>query len=274
MKTNPYALLLLASTSLCSPSCKEKAAETQETVAVEEAPAEKVEKEVSPSIRAIENAHNKEGFLAKETVSFGIQVSFGGKERINGTMTLQTNSARGVLALNDGNKIYTIGEEIHYSPEMEDEKAVKFDAFTWSYFFSLPYKLSDPGTQWSEKEMKEYKGEPYAAQKLTFASGTGDTPEDWYWVFTDPEEHRIEMSTYIVTAGATKEEAEANPHTITYESYESVEGIPIAMQWRFWGWEEEKGTTDQIGEASLRHVTFAPMDEKVFAVPEGFKKLN
>ncbi len=40
------------------------------------------------------------------------------------------------------------------------------------------------------------------------------------------------MVTYIVTAGKTKKQAEANPHTIAYEKYKIIENIPISTHWK------------------------------------------
>jgi hypothetical protein len=47
----------------------------------------------------------------------------------------------------------------------------------------------------------------YLTEKLTFKSGTGDAPDDWYVVYADKKTNLLETA-YIVTLKAGKEEAE------------------------------------------------------------------
>ncbi len=232
-----------------------------------------VEVKLSP-VQKLERAHQKQAFLAKDVVSFDIEIAFGGQQILKGTQILKTDTSKSVLILEDGNKIYTDGQAIYYSPSMENEGMIQFHAFTWSYFFALPYKLSDAGTIWSPQTTVSFKDKKYNAQKLTFTPETGDTPEDWYWIYSNTESNIIEMVTYIVTAEAPKEKAEENPHTITYENYHSIEGIPTANNWKFWEWNDQTGITNQIGEASLKSIKFSTYDESIFKIPEEFKKIQ
>lgn len=225
-------------------------------------------------VQKIEKAHQKAVFLDKEIVSFDVEISFGGQQILKGKQLLKTDTSKSVLILEDDSRIYTNNQEIYYSPKMTNKSMIQFHAFTWSYFFALPYKLSDAGTIWSEQKMVAYKDKEYNAQQLTFTPETGDTPEDWYWIYSSIENNIIEMVTYIVTAEAPKEKAEENPHTITYEDYQLIEGIPVANSWRFWEWNDKTGITNQIGEASLENITFIAQDKDIFTIPKGFKKIK
>jgi len=51
----------------------------------------------------------------------------------------------------------------------------RFHIFTWSYFYSLPYKLNDVGTNWSSVTDKTWGNTKfmYPTAKLTFEKGTG-----------------------------------------------------------------------------------------------------
>lgn len=220
----------------------------------------------------VEEAHKKEDFLAHQAISFSIDLKFGGKERLKGKLTLLTGSGKGLIEYEDGKKIYQVNEKVFYSPDFEQTKNIRFDAYTWSYFFLFPYKLSDEGTVWQDYENPGLNGHLYEAQKLMFESGTGDAPEDWYVVYADTNTHLIEVASYIVTAHKSKEEAEKDPHAIKYEDYVNVNGVPIATKWTFWGWDEKEGLTKQLGEGTLSDVKFVNPEKGFFHPPLDFKK--
>ena len=147
----------------------------------------------------IERAHQKEKFLAHDAIQFDFHLIFGGRERINGSMTLSTNSYEGVLRKQDNEQLNFVGNQVFYSPNTADSSKVRFDAYTWSYFFLYPYKLNDVGTIWNDYLNDSLNGELYVAEKLTFESGTGDAPDDWYVTYADLESSLIYAAAYIVT---------------------------------------------------------------------------
>lgn len=225
-------------------------------------------------IKAIEESHHKTDFLSHKAVQFDILLKFRGKERLNATLTLLTNSSKGLIKNKEGNKIYTIGEEIHYSPNFKNKKSVNFDAFTWSYFFLFPYKLSDQGTQWSEFGKHKLNGTTYNTQKLSFKQGTGETPEDWYFVYSDTDNKLINTAAYIVTFGKNVKKAESDPHAIKYDEYIYVDGIPMATRWTFWEWNKASGISNQLGEATISNIKFINTPKNFYQVPENYLKIE
>ncbi|MEZ4883355.1 MAG: DUF6503 family protein [Chitinophagales bacterium] len=226
-----------------------------------------------PFVEKVEKAHNRYGFLSKTAIQFDILLMFGGKERMNGKMTLLTNSSKGLIELQNGDKMYYVNDKVYYSPDIENEKRVRFNAYTWSYFFLFPFKLSDEGTVWSDYEPKTMNDKSYLVHKLTFKAGTGDAPDDWYVVYADEEKHLIDVAAYIVTANKTQAEAEEDPHAIIYKNYKEVSGVPIATNWEFWGWTTKDGLTEQLGEATLSNLKFVEVEDNLFEAPEGFKEI-
>lgn len=224
-------------------------------------------------VEKIEQAHQKEKFLSKEAIQFNIKLDFGGKERLNAKMTLLTNSTKGILELKDGAKIIFNQDKVFYSPDVPNEKSVRFDAYTWGYFFLYPSKLSDPGTKWNAYDNKEADHNNYNTQKLTFESGTGDAPDDWYVVYANKKDNLIEKAAYIVTLNGNKEEAEKNPHAIQYLDYKEIDGVPIATKWLFWEWKEGKGLTKAIGNATLTDIQFITVAEDTFTPAADFKSI-
>lgn len=233
------------------------------------------EKTVSGPIELIESAHAKDGFLSKDVVQFDIVLEFGGSERLNGTMTLATNSSKGRISYKDGKELYYVQDRVYGDSTTENAGRARFAAYTWSYFFLFPYKLSDPGTQWGEVSQDTLKGKRYHKQKLTFAAGTGDAPDDWYIIYVDRESHLMEVAAYIVTAGGTAvAEAEEDPHAIAYHDYQEVEGIPLAHSWKFWEWREESGLTKQLGKADLSNFQFLSDEEVDLSPPKDFIEIK
>ena len=214
-------------------------------------------------VEKLEQAHKKEVFVGQEAISFDLNLSFNGKQRLLGKLTLLTNSTKGLIELKSGDKIIYRDGEVFWTGDFSEKRA-RFDAYTWSYFFMLPYKLSDEGTIWSEYSNSDLNGKKYETQKLSFESGTGDAPDDWYVIYADPSSSLINTAAYIVTAGMSKEKAEEDPHAISYRNYKMIKGVPIAHSWTFWEWRENKGLTKQLGEAEISSVEFITATDELF----------
>ncbi|WMX13836.1 DUF6503 family protein [Aureispira sp. CCB-E] len=224
-------------------------------------------------VAKVEEAHHREDFLSKKAIQFDIVLTFGGNERLNGTILTTTDSRRGVITHKNGHKVYYNENDVYYSPEMENPQRIRFGAYTWPYFFLYPYKLSDPGTNWKAYENSMLNDKEYFTQQLTFDAGTGDDPEDWYIAYADKETHLIDVAAYIVTAGgSTQAEAEKDPHAIQYKDYTMIDGIPIAQNWIFWEWRKEEGLTKELGAATLSNIKFVNVNENTFDAPESFSK--
>lgn len=223
-------------------------------------------------VAMVEEAHQNVAFKAKEAVKFDIVLTFGGKERVNGTITTLTNSTKSRIDYKDGRSLIYDGDKV-YAVDKENEGSKRFAAYTWTYFFLFPYKLSDDGTKWAAYAQNSMNGKTYATQKLTFEAGTGDDPDDWYIAYANTENNLLEVAAYIVTAGKTQEEAEKDPHAISYHDYQMVDGIPVSHAWKFWGWTTTEGLTNQLGEATLSNIKFVDNTAKLFEMPEGYVQL-
>lgn len=224
-----------------------------------------------PQIAKIESAHKKQGFFSKDAIQFDIRIVFGGNEIINGTMIFSTDSRSGIMKLNNGDQVIYNDGMVYHNPAMEKADGVRFSAYTWSYFFLLPYKLNDPGSKWSEFKTIAIDSTDFNTQKISFGDGVGDTPDDWYLVFSNQQSDFIEYAAYIVTAGKPQAEAEKNPSAIQYSDYKLVDGIPLSTKWTFWKWNEKDGLHKNRGGAELTNFKFLEIEEEgFFNAPQGF----
>lgn len=224
-------------------------------------------------ITSVENAHNKSAFLKNETVSFDIALNFGGQERLKGSIDMMTDTSKLRINKNDGSSQIFDGETLAVTPASANTQGARFGVFTWTYFFALPYKLSDDGVNIELKDkMPMAEDKMMNAFKMTFDAGTGDAPDDYYVAYTN-DENQIMGAGYIVTFGGTStEKAEENAHAIVYDNYQIVDGIPIATDWKFYNWSAEKGIYgDAIGDATISNITFGTATADTFSIPEDSK---
>ncbi|OAB81550.1 DUF6503 family protein [Cochleicola gelatinilyticus] len=223
--------------------------------------------------QSVEKAHNKQAFLEHDIISYDIQINFGGNPRLDGHVVMKTNSTKIEINIEDGTKIMYDGTDVFLSPSTSEMKSARFDIFTWPYFMAMPFKLSDPGTKWSDLKQITVNNNEYSKAKLSFENEIGDTSDDWYQVYVDNTTNLLSYAAYIVTFGKTKEKAEAEPHAIVYANYEVIDGIAIADQWKFYNWSEEKELFGEpIGNATLTNIKF--MDAYDFKVPTDAKKIE
>ena len=222
----------------------------------------------------IETAHQKTSFLEKVIVEFDLLLKFNGQERLNGTFTLSTNSENGIIEEKNGDELYYLKDQVFYKDrDSLNLDKLRFKAYTWSYFFLFPYKLTDPGVNWEDYENKKLTDQDYLVKKMTFKKGTGDSPDDWYIVYADSVSHLIHASAYIVTYTKSQSEAEEDPHAIVYEDYKEIDGVPIAHKWTFWEWRDGQ-LNKQLGEAILSNFSFLNKEDRSFAIPDGFKEIQ
>ena len=257
---------------------KEATEEPTSEVAMETVETPVEEKELTPGqkfAQTIEQAHQKERFSQKDNVSFDLVLSFGGQERVNDRVSMNTATSKLRLDSKNGTAVVYDGTDIFITPKDAEQNGVRFGIFTWTYFFALPFKLSDPGVNIALQGEKQLADTTYTTSKLTFDNNIGDAPDDWYILYTNPQTAQLEAAAYIVTYGTGDvEKAESDPHAITYGDYVEVEGIPIATTWKFYGWNEEQGLTDQLGEAKISNITFNKVSAEMFDKPENAARVE
>lgn len=228
-----------------------------------------IENRTNPFTNAIETAHKKEAFLNNKTIRFDIDLTFGGRQILDATISVSTNSEYSIIEMKNGENIYIHNDKVYCSPGLKDDCSVRFSAYTWSYFFLFPYKLNDEGTKWASYASSEPE-KRFNTSKLTFEANIGDAPEDWYILYSDKNTNIIDHAAYIVTLGKTTEEAEKDPHAIQYLDYKSINGIPFAHNWMFWEWRTEEGLTNKIGSATLSNIRFIGDLKTDFKIPDGY----
>ncbi len=219
----------------------------------------------------VESASNKAAYAKHEALAVDLHLRFGGRDRIVGRMIMETSGDRSRFELQDGAVLIYDGSQAHAAPPSITDrlKKVRFEVLTWPYFLELPFKLQDPGTQLTALGELQSNGRNMPAARLTFDSGVGDTPDDWYVLYRDPGTGLLDTAGYIVTYGQSVEQGEEEPHAIVYSDYVDVDGVRIATDWKFHLWTQERGIFgDPIGTAKLSNLEFVKISEGMFDAPE------
>jgi len=211
----------------------------------------------APTVHEIEEAHGAAALRAHEAIKVRIELDFGGKPRVHGTLYASTDGGRTRIEFDGGKTLVFDGSTAWLSPADAPSEGARFDALTWSYFLLAPFKLGDTGAHYEAVGERPWeKGRPMPAARLSFGEGVGDAPDDWYVVYADPDTHVLRGLAYIVTFGERSQaEAEKEPHAIVYGDDREVEGAVLATSWSFRLWTREKGVFGEpLGQAVLSDI--------------------
>lgn len=179
-------------------------------------------------------SHQHSSWNSYDIIKFDLKLSAKGETRLEASFWLDPALSRARMQTVQGSTVIFDGSDF-YSTGPETPGA-RFHVLTWPYFLALPYKLDDPGTIRKDMDPTLMENSYYPTMHLSFESGVGDTPDDWYIIYQDPDTNRLHGVAYIVTYGKDKEKAEDDPHAILYKQYENFSGIPIATHWTFHYW--------------------------------------
>lgn len=222
----------------------------------------------------METAHAKARLLENEVICFNLDMTFGKNNSLMKIFTTPTSSAIRVDK-KDGTSTIMIDGEVYTNADSTKWNREKFGIYTYQYFFMAPYKFSDGGTVWQKLPPMLVDSVMTDRSMLTFEAGTGDAPDDWYMVHSDPSTHLVQHIGYIVTGGGTSvEEAEKNAHAISYADYKEFAGIPFATSWTFSDYNKETGLGQQIGNGKIRNVEMMDkLDQFDVAFSDDYRKI-
>ena len=163
------------------------------------------------------------------------------------------------------------GAEAWAEPSAE---AVPTDPRFWSltpyYFVGMPFVLADPGVRLDAAAPLAVEGRTYDQTRVTFAPGTGDAPDDYYYLLTDPETSRVGGVRYVVSYGPFNPDGGHTPETIMlYDGAQTVGGVVLQEGFRSFAWDGD-GPGAPKARGTVTEAAFAPdTPEAAFATPPG-----
>ena len=152
-------------------------------------------------------------------------------------------------------------------------EAVPTDARFWSltpyYFVGMPFVLADPGVNLETAEPLALDSTTTVDQVyVTFDAGTGDAPDDYYYLLLDPETDEVRGVRYVVSYGPFNPDGGHTPETIMlYDGAQTVDGVTLQEGFRSFAW-TGSGAGAPKARGTLTEVAFHPeMTDDAFAAP-------
>ena len=157
---------------------------------------------------------------------------------------------------------------------MPDTAALPTNARFWAltpyYFVAMPFVLADPGVNLEEAGQMEAEGQTYDLVHVTFDAGTGDAPDDYYYLMLDPETRRVGGVRYAVSYPGFMPQGEHAPERIMfYDGAQTADGITLQKGFRSFMWTGD-GPGEPAAEGTVTDVAFVPeTPDSLFAMPVG-----
>ena len=146
----------------------------------------------------------------------------------------------------------------------------RFWSLTPYYFASMPFVLSDEGVQLELADTLTVEGTTYEQVHVTFADGTGDAPDDYYYLLVHPETKRVGGVRYVVSYGPFNPEGGHTPESIMlYDGAQTVDGITLQEGFRSFAWSDSlRGPARPKAAGTLTELAFrGDMPDAAFAMP-------
>ena len=146
----------------------------------------------------------------------------------------------------------------------------RFWALTPYYFIGMPFVLADPGVRLETAAPLTVEGRTYDQTHVTFAPGTGDAPDDYYYLLTDSETGRVGGVRYVVSYGPFNPDGGHTPETIMlYDGAQTVGGVVLQEGFRSFRWAGD-GPGMPRAQGTLTEAAFLPdLPDTAFATPPG-----
>lgn len=134
------------------------------------------------------------------------------------------------------------------------------------YFYAMPFIIADPGTNYTAVEPTELDGKMYNGFKISYNDGVGDSSEDEYILYFDPETNKMSWLAYTVTFKDQKKSDDW--HFVKYDKWEDVNGLLLPEKFTFWTVENGKPKAKKADyKFDKITATETMLDASVFAKP-------
>ncbi len=144
----------------------------------------------------------------------------------------------------------------------------RFLALLSYYFANLPWLAADPGVNLSEPGTGKLWTDDteYKTVKMTFDSGAGDTPDDYYVLLIDPESYRLRAIQFSVTyAAILPPDVDMIEETLIYEEFETVDGLLVPTKGMVYAKDQSLAGKFEWRDWSFKQ----PFDESRMVMPSG-----
>ncbi|GAL66723.1 hypothetical protein JCM19301_3201 [Jejuia pallidilutea] len=136
------------------------------------------------------------------------------------------------------------------------------------YFYAMPFVLADDGIMYEETTPLVFEGQTYPGIKIGYEAGIGESPEDEYILYYNPETYKMEWLGYTVTFFSKEKSKEF--HFIKYSNWQTVNGLllPETLTWYKY---ENNLPTEKRNDLKFTDVKLSKekLDASIFEIKEG-----
>ncbi|WGD33904.1 DUF6503 family protein [Olleya sp. YS] len=131
---------------------------------------------------------------------------------------------------------YTIGYDgnmvwLNSTTDQDYSGNPKFYYNLMFYFYAMPFILADDGINYQNVEPQTFENTTYPGIKISYENEVGESPEDEYILYYNPDTYKMEWLGYTVTY-FTKEKSKKWSF-IKYSNWQTVKGLllPETLTW-------------------------------------------
>ncbi|MCK8481467.1 DUF6503 family protein [Psychroserpens algicola] len=149
----------------------------------------------------------------------------------------------------------------------------KFYKGLMMYFYAMPFIVSDDGVLYETAEPLVFEGKSYPGILISYEAGVGESPDDQYIIYYNPETSQMEWLAYTVTFG--KDGKSSDFRFIRYNNWQNLNGIqlPKSIDW----YKYENGVpTEKRNTVEFTDVTVSENepDASLFKQPQDAKVIE
>ncbi|KAA5824550.1 hypothetical protein FPF71_10275 [Algibacter amylolyticus] len=136
------------------------------------------------------------------------------------------------------------------------------------YFYAMPFILADDGINYEDAEPLVFDDVVYPGIKISYENGVGESSDDEYVLYYNPETYKMEWLGYTVTYFSKEKGSEL--HFRRYNKWQEVNGLLLPESIVGYNYENNKPTTAK-GETKFINVKVdaEPLDDADFEAPAG-----
>ena len=115
------------------------------------------------------------------------------------------------------------------------------------YFYAMPFVLGDEGIQYQEVAPLSFNGVAYPGYQISYEANVGDSPDDNYFLYYDPETFEMKFLGYTVTYFSKEKSTKIS--LIEYAEWQKENGflLPKTLKWRTFD-------KDSVGEVKSERI--------------------
>ncbi|MBN4047160.1 hypothetical protein JYU05_01285 [bacterium AH-315-P13] len=109
------------------------------------------------------------------------------------------------------------------------------------YFYAMPFILADDGIDYKDAEPLSFDGKDFPGILISYDAGVGESPEDEYIVYYNPETYKMEWLGYTVTYFSKEKSKEF--HFIKYSEWQTIDSLELPKTLTWYNYENNQPTT-------------------------------